>query len=84
MAREDGYVRLACDRAEAVHPGGAMPVEYMRPEDKRYAEWTDVSYTDTHGVAMRMTLCPDCAAKHRSIMETHDRDMTDFANEGRR
>ena len=31
-----------------------------------------------------MTLCPDCAAKHRSIMETHDRDMTDFANEGRR
>ncbi len=77
MAREDGYVRLACDRAEAVHPGGAMPVEYMKPEDKR-------SYTDTHGVAMRMTLCPDCAAKHRSIMETHDRDMTDFANEGRR
>ena len=56
----------------------------MKPEDKRYAEWTDVSYTDTHGVAMRMTLCPDCAAKHRSIMETHDRDMTDFANEGRR
>ena len=76
MAREDGYVRLACDRAEAVHPGGAMPVEYMRPEDKRYAEW--------NGVGMRMTLCPDCAAKLRSIMETHDRDMTDFANEGRR
>lgn len=84
MAREKGYERVACDRAESVHAGGILPIEHLKPEDKRYSEWLDVEYTDTHGVPMRMTLCPACAAKYRSIMETHDRDMTEFANEGRR
>lgn len=84
MAREAGYERVACDRAESVHEGGELPVAYMRPEDKRNREWADIEYTDTRGVAMRMTLCPACAAKYRSIMETHDRDMTEFAVEGRR
>ena len=72
MAREKGYERVACDRAEAVHPG-----------DKRNEEWLDIVYTDTLGVPMALTLCPDCARKYRSIMDTHDRDRTEFANEGR-
>lgn len=83
MGREGGYERVACDRAEAAHSDGLAHIEFMRPEDKRNQEWADVEYTDTRGVPMRMTLCPECAAKHRSIVATHDRDMTEFANEGR-
>ncbi|MEE0582069.1 MAG: hypothetical protein UC328_02730 [Adlercreutzia sp.] len=83
MAREKGYERVACDRAEAVHPGGKLPVVFMTPEDKRNEEWMDIVYTDTLGVPMALTLCPDCARKYRSIMDTHDRDMTEFSNEGR-
>lgn len=55
----------------------------MTPEDKRNEEWMDIVYTDTLGVPMALTLCPDCARKYRSIMDTHDRDMTEFSNEGR-
>ena len=39
MAREKGYERVACDRAEAVHPGGELPIVFMTPEDKRNEEW---------------------------------------------
>lgn len=79
---ESGYSRYACDRAEAAHEGGAKPIEFHKPEDKAAAEWAEVEYADGHGVAMRMTLCPACAAKYRSIEATHARDMEEFANEG--
>lgn len=79
---EAGYSRYACDRAEGAHADGAKPVAYMTDGDKAVAEWAQVEYTDAHGVAMRMTLCPECAAKYRSIQATHARDMTEFANEG--
>lgn len=79
---EPGYSRFACDRADGAHKGGAKPIAYYRPEDKAAAEWMKIEYSDTHGVVLRMALCPECAAKYRSIMGTHDRDMTEFANEG--
>ena len=50
MAREKGYERVACDRAEAVHPGGELPIVFMTPEDKRNEEWLDIVYTDKLGV----------------------------------
>ena len=83
MARDPGYERVACDRAEKVHAGGVLPVEYMKPEDKRNAEWMDIEYTDAHGVDIRMTLCPDCARDYRAIQGSHAREITEFAEKGR-
>lgn len=82
MSVEKGYSRYACDRAERAHRDGRKPIEYLQPADKRAKEWTEGSYTDTSGVEINLTLCPECSAKFRSILATHDRDMTEFMQEG--
>lgn len=84
MAREKGYERVACDRAEAVHPGGKLPIVFMTPEDKRNEEWMDIVYTDTLGVPMALTLCPTArGSTGPSWTPTTPGDMTEFSNEGR-
>lgn len=80
---EQGYARYACDRAESAHAGGVKPIAFMAATDKEAGKWIDdVTYTDGNGVEMRMTLCPECAAKYLSILSTHQRDMIEFAEEG--
>lgn len=84
MATEEGYCRFACDRAATAHRDGKVPIVYMQRNDKAAAEWIeDVEYVDGNGVKMRMTLCPACAEKYRSVLETWRRDIVEFANEGR-
>lgn len=80
---EQGYARYACDRAESAHADGVKPIAFMAATDKEAEKWIeDVPYTDANGVEMHMTLCPECAAKYRSILKTHQKDMIEFAGEG--
>lgn len=79
---EPGYSRYACDRAESAHEGGEKPIEYMTEEDKRAGEWAQVEYVDEHGAPMRLTLCPECAARYREIEAAHASEVSRFANEG--
>lgn len=82
MAVKEGYARYACDRSPKAHADGEQTVEFLLKEDKRRDAWLKVSHTDSHGVTINYTLCPDCAAKYASVKETWDRDFREFAEEG--
>lgn len=83
MAIESGYSRYACDRAERAHKDGKLHAEFLRPEDKRVADWHQIQWFDENGILRTMEVCQECWEKVESIQITHARDMAEFENEGR-
>lgn len=83
MAIEEGYARFACDRSPKVHPNVDDAVAFLHKDDKQRDDWVQISHTDSNGVTINYTLCPECAAKYASVKETWDRDFREFAEEGR-
>ena len=73
MATEDGYTRFACDRAEANHDGGELPIV-----------WLSAEYTDKNGVKMKATLCPKCAKVWKEMHQAFAAQLTEYMEKGRR
>lgn len=84
MSTEDGYTRFACDRAEASHDGGELPIVYLGPNDKERGKWLSAEYTDKNGVKMKATLCPKCAEMWKEMHRAFAAQLTEYMEKGRR
>lgn len=82
MGIEEGFSRYACDRSDKAHASGKKAVSWLRQDDKERGRWATVEHTDDLGVTTRLTLCPECLEKYRSVKETWNRDFREFAEEG--
>lgn len=78
---EQGHM-FRCSRAEKAHADGKKPAEFLGLADKRREDWHSAEWADKNGVTHRMLLCPECWEKYLSVLQTHQKDMYAFENEG--